>query len=102
VSHTRSIEDCGTFQLTRGYICRRPLRNLPFAIDYLAHSAVLLDAHTAEQVQQMSQAVEKKVRPVTQFMFERLEDHKDPDTGILSPYFGMCNNCSWYFMIFYG
>ena len=76
-------EECKDWVLTRGYTCRRPLDMVPFAFDYLAHCALLSDAHTAQQAADLQKEPEAKVPPRAQFMFERLVDHKNPETGKL-------------------
>lgn len=75
--------------LTRAYICRRGLSYFPFTFDYLAHSALLFDARTLDEIEKTSETPGLTRPPVTSFLFERLEDHEDPETGLHQPYFGM-------------
>jgi hypothetical protein len=88
-SQTLTPEGCKKLVLTRGYICRRQLSGIPFAFDYLAHSAQLFDAHTLDQVEEMQKDPKITLNPVTRFLFERLADRDDPETGLRQPYFGM-------------
>ncbi|KAG4435623.1 hypothetical protein IFR05_008898 [Cadophora sp. M221] len=79
-------KDCKILVLTRGYICRRRLSHVPFALDYLAHSAELFDAYSTEQVTAMEKDPSLRLKPVAHFMLERMEDQNDPETGIPQPY----------------
>lgn len=75
--------------LRRAYVCHRRLDQNFFMFDLLAHSAILLDAYTTEQIKDEIDAGMPKSAPVAQFMFERYEDRINPDTQKAQPHIGL-------------